>query len=220
MNEQREQQQRSPMSHCPMLYYHYLFSCFRFHSISLTAISISSNWPNKIRSRSRHQVQIGDDLAMDEANSILMRANDQVTIMIWSSCRLWRWFWKAIWMQLVLVRTKWWQSPGDHFLDFKWSLHFPDHQGFICLWCDRQWPSVGRWLQWNWNITGQNLPTLIGAISWNFIFQFKSLSNAGPPNGLLDIKVSTPCLYISIQGGLMMRGVVQRCPQPPMRFYL
>ena len=37
---------------------------------------------------SRHQVQIGDDLAMDEANSILMRANDQVTIMIWSSCRL------------------------------------------------------------------------------------------------------------------------------------
>ena len=88
MNEQREQQQRSPMSHCPMLYYHYLFSCFRFHSISLTAISISSSWPNKIRSRSRHQVQIGDDLAMDEANSILMRANDQVTIMIWSSCRL------------------------------------------------------------------------------------------------------------------------------------
>ena len=118
MNEQREQQQRSPMSHCPMLYYHYLFSCFRFHSISLTAISISSSWPNKIRSRSRHQVQIGDDLAMDEANSILMRANDQVTIMIWSSCRLWRWFWKAIWMQLVLVRTKWWQSPGGHFLDF------------------------------------------------------------------------------------------------------
>ena len=46
MNEQREQQQRFPM-----LYYHYLFSCFRFHSISLTAISISSNWPNKIRSR-------------------------------------------------------------------------------------------------------------------------------------------------------------------------
>ena len=82
MNEQREQQQRSPMSHCPMLYYHYFFSCFRFHSISLTAISISSSWPNKIRSRSRHQVQIGDDLAMDEANSILMRANDQVTIMI------------------------------------------------------------------------------------------------------------------------------------------
>ena len=31
---------------------------------------------------SRDQVQIGDDLAMDEANSILMRANDQVTIMI------------------------------------------------------------------------------------------------------------------------------------------
>ena len=103
---------------------------------------------------------------------------------------------------------------------FSGFLHFPDHQGFICLWCDRQWPSVGRWLQWNWNITGQNLPTLIGAISWNFIFQLKSLSNARPPNGLLDIKVSTPCLYISIQGGLMMRGVVQRCPQPPMRFYL
>ena len=77
MDEQREQQQLSPM-----LYYHYLFSCFRFHSISLTAISISSSWPNKIRSRSRHQVQIGDDLAMDEANSILMRANDQVTIVI------------------------------------------------------------------------------------------------------------------------------------------
>ena len=218
MNEQREQQQRSPMSHCPMLYYHYLFSCFRFHSISLTAISISSNWPNKIRSRglipspgsnrrrpgdgrgqqhSYASQRSGDnyDLEQLQIMKVVLKSNLDATC----SCK----------NKMVTV-TRW---------PFSGFLHFPDHQGFICLWCDRQWPSVGRWLQWNWNITGQNLPTLIGAISWNFIFQFKSLSNARPPNGLLDIKVSTPCLYISIQGGLMMRGVVQRCPQPPMRFY-
>ena len=88
MNEQREQQQRSPMSHCPMLYYHYLFSCFRFHSISLTAISISSNWPNKIRSRipspGSNRRRPGDGRGQQHSYAS-QRSGDDLTV---SSCRL------------------------------------------------------------------------------------------------------------------------------------
>ena len=79
------------------------------------------------------------------------------------------------------------------------------YPGFICLWCHCKWPPACQWLQWNWDLPGRQVFTNV-CLRQKHNFHF-------PTERPSDIEKAFPT-----QGGLMMRGVVQRCPQPPMRF--